>query len=160
MIQLTEEISSQENMTAWLSQVENPESSMVRDSVLSLLQPRLVSCDFENCSAEFLFRVQDWQLNPEKGLHGGILVTGFDVSFGLLCHYFAKQHMVSTISINTTFLKPICPTDVIHYRVRITHLGHTVYQLVGEAYLEREDILAATASASFIKLQQTFEEPI
>lgn len=160
MIQLTEEISSQENMQAWLSQVENPESTIVRNNIISLLQLGLVSCDFENRSAEFLFRVQDWQLNPEKGLHGGILVTGFDISFGLLCHYFAKQHMVSTISINTTFLKPIRPTDVIHFRVRITHLGHTVYQLVGEAYLERENILAATSSASFIKLHQTFEQPI
>ena len=28
--------------------------------------------------------VQQWQLNPEGILHGGVLVTAFDTVFGLL----------------------------------------------------------------------------
>lgn len=160
MIYLTEEHSSQEEMLAWLKQLENPEFGLVKDSVLQLLQPKVVSCDYENRTAEFAFAVQEWQLNPEKGLHGGILVTGFDVSFGLLCHYYAKQHMVSTITIDTTFLKPIQPTDVIHFKVKMTHKGRTVYHLTGEAWLERDNILAATSTSAFMRLEQTFEKQI
>ncbi|MBM6830076.1 PaaI family thioesterase [Anaerotignum lactatifermentans] len=160
MIYLTEEHSSQEEMLAWLKQLENPEFGLIKDSVLQLLQPKVISCDYENRTAEFAFAVQEWQLNPEKGLHGGIIVTGFDVSFGLLCHYYAKQHMISTISIDTTFLKPVMETDTIHYKVRINRMGHTIYHLTAEARLERDDILAAVSNATFMKLEQTFPTPV
>lgn len=156
MIYLSEESASQENMEAWLSQLKEPEFCLVKGTLLRFLEPQFISCSFAERTAEFAFAVKDWQLNPAKGLHGGILVTGFDISFGLLSHYFAKQHVVSTISINTTFLKPVQPTDVVHYKVRMTHMGHTVYQLTAEAFLERENILAATASATFMKLNQTY----
>lgn len=160
MIYLSEESASQENMEAWLSQLQDPEFPLVKGTLLQHLKPQFVSCNFAERTAEFAFAVQDWQLNPAKGLHGGILVTGFDISFGLLSHYFAKQHVVSTISINTTFLKPVQPTDIVHYQVHITHLGHTVYQLTAEAFLERDHILAATASATFMKLHQTYPSPV
>lgn len=67
MIYLNEETSSQENMEAWLSQLSDPEFPLLKDSVLKLLKPRLVACNFEEKSAEFAFTVEDWQLNPEKG---------------------------------------------------------------------------------------------
>ena len=160
MIYLTEENASQENMEQWLGQLADPEFRLVKGSVLELLKPRLIACDYENRSAQFAFDVKEWQLNPEKGLHGGMMVTGFDVSFGLLSHYYAKQHMVSTININTTFLKPVLPSDTIHFHVKMTLLGRTIYNMVGEAWLERDHILAATASTSFMKLDNVCEAPI
>lgn len=160
MLYLTNELSSQENMEAWLSQLKNPQFGLVKDSILELLEPRLVCCNYEKREAEFAFDVKNWQLNPQKGLHGGILVTGFDVSFGMLCHYYAKQHMISTVSIDTTFLKPVLETDTIHYKVRITHMGRTIFHLTAEAWLERDNILAAVSNASFMKLEATFPNPV
>ncbi len=160
MIYLSEETASQENMEAWLSQLKDPAFPLVKDTLLHFVEPQFVSCNFAERTAEFAFAVKDWQLNPAKGLHGGILVTGFDISFGLLSHYFAKQHVVSTISINTTFLKPVEPTDIVHYKVCMNHLGQTLYQMTAQAILEREQILAATASATFMKLHQTYPSPI
>ena len=46
MIYLSEETSSQENMEAWLSQLSDPEFPLLKDSVLKLLKPRLVACNF------------------------------------------------------------------------------------------------------------------
>ena len=43
MIYLSEETSSQENMEAWFSQLSDPEFPLVKDSVLKLLKPRLVT---------------------------------------------------------------------------------------------------------------------
>lgn len=160
MLYLSEETSSQKNMEAWLQQLNNPQFGLVKDSILEILEPRLVCCDYIQRTAEFAFDVKNWQLNPQKGLHGGILVTGFDVSFGLLCHYYAKQHMISTISIDTTFLKPVLETDTIHYKVRITRMGRTIFHLTAEAWLERENILAAVSNATFMKLEQTFGKSI
>ena len=147
-------------MEAWLGQLSNPAFSMVKHTILRELKPRLVACNFAERTAEFAFDVMDWQLNPEGGLHGGILVTGFDVSFGLLTHYFAKQHMVSTVQVSTNFLKPIGPKDTIHYKVKINSLGRRIVSLTGEAWLERDDILAATASTTFMKLEKIFPQPV
>lgn len=158
MIYLSDDRNSQEDMEAWLGQLSDPNFSMVKNTILSQLKPRLVTCDFQEKTAEFAFDVMDWQLNPEGGLHGGILVTGFDVSFGLLTHYFAKQHMVSTVQIGTNFLKPVGSNDTVHFQVKITSLGRRIVSLTGEAWLERDHILAATSSATFMKLEKTFSE--
>lgn len=160
MITLNEGINSQEDMEGWLSLLGTENFPISEEGVLRLLAPRFVSCNFKEKAAVIAFGVDDWQLNPEGGLHGGIIVTGFDVSFGLLCHYFAKQRMISTINLFTTFLKPILPTDVVNYHVHIVSYGKTIVNLVGEARLDRDNILAATASASFMILHKEFEKNI
>lgn len=160
MIGLKDGVSSQENMYAWFSQMGGPDFPLTGSGLLPLLKPRFVSCDFAAKAAVFAFDVKEWELNPEGGLHGGIIVTGFDISFGLLCHYFAKQQMISTVNITTTFLKPVRPEDTVYYHVQVTSLGHTLVSMTAEARLGREDILAASATATFMILDKTFPEPI
>lgn len=160
MITLKDEISSQENMEAWLSQLGHPDNPISNKGVLVHLKPRFVSCDFENRDACIAFDVLDWELNPGGSLHGGIIITGFDVAFGLTCHYYAKQHMISTVNLTTTFLKPILPGDTVNYHVHITSLGRTLISMTAEARLSRGNILAATATSTFMKLDKTFAHPI
>ncbi len=160
MICLSDERNSQEDMENWLSQLGDPMFPIVKKTVLGALKPQFVSCSFADKTAEFLFPVEDWELNPEGGLHGGILVTGFDVSFGLITHYFAKQHMVSTVQISTNFLKPVSAHDNVQFKVKINALGKRIVSLTGEAWTEGQEVLAATASATFMKLSSTFTEPI
>ena len=160
MIILKDEISSQENMEAWLSQLGHADNPISNNGVLKDLKPRFVSCNFAEKKACFAFDALDWELNPGGSLHGGIIVTGFDVSFGLTCHYYAKQHLISTVNLTTTFLKPILPNDTVNYHVQITSLGRTLISLTAEARLTRDNILAATATSTFMKLDKTFEHPI
>jgi acyl-coenzyme A thioesterase PaaI-like protein len=160
MIVLKEEISSQENMEAWLSQLGHPDNPISNKGLLEHLKPRFVSCDFEKREACIAFDVFDWELNPGGSLHGGIILSGFDISCGLTCHYYAKQHMISTINLTTTFLKPILPGDTVNYHVRITSLGRTIVSMTAEARLSRKNILAATATATFMKLDKTYPTPI
>lgn len=160
MVILKDGVSSQENMQGWISQLSDPEFPIAKAGLLSLLKPRFISCSFEQKMLEIALDVKEWELNPEGGLHGGIIVTGFDVSFGLLCHYFAKQRMVSTVNITTTFLKPIRSDDTVHYRAHVTSLGRTLVSMTAEARLERDDILAATGTATFMILNKELPEPI
>ena len=76
MIILKDEISSQENMEAWLSQLGHPDNPISNNGVLKDLKPRFVSCDFAEKKACFAFDALDWELNPGGSLHGGIIVTG------------------------------------------------------------------------------------
>lgn len=160
MIELKDGVSSQENMRAWFAQMGSPDFPLMGSGLLPLLKPRFVSCDFAKKAAVLAFDVKEWELNPEGGLHGGMIVTGFDISFGLLCHYFAKQQMISTVNITTTFLKPIRPEDTVYYHVQVTSLGHTLASMTAEARLGREDILAATATATFMILDKALPERI
>lgn len=145
---------SQADMEAWFSQMNNSEFPMTNVGVLDLLSPRFTGCNFEKKELVLSFDVKSWELNPEGGLHGGIIVTGFDTTFGLLCHYYAKPNMVCTININTTFLKPILPNDTVEYHARIISHGKNVVSMVGEARLKRENILAATATTTFMVLDK------
>lgn len=160
MITLKDEISSQENMEAWLSQLGKPGNRISEHGLVAEVKPRFISCDFAQREACIAFDVYDWELNPGGSLHGGIIVTGFDMACGLLCHYYAKQHMINTVNLTTTFLKPVLPGDTIYYHAKITSLGRTLMSVTAEARLARGDILAATASVTFMKLDKTFATPI
>lgn len=162
LITLKDEISSQENMEQWLSQLGHPDNPISNKGVLVHLEPRFVSCDFEKKEACISFEAMPWELNPGGSLHGGILMTCFDVSFGLTCHYFAKQHMITTVNLTTTFLKPVLLGDVVQYRVKINHLGRTLVSMVAEGWVNRngKEILVGTATSTFMKLDKTFETPI
>ena len=160
MIILKDEISSQENMEAWLSQLGHADNRISNSGLVERMNPRFVSCDFARREACLAFEVYDWELNPGGTLHGGIIVTGFDMAFGLTCHYYAKQHKITTVNLTTTFLKPILQGDTVNYHVKITSLGRTLVSMTAEARLSRGDILAATATATFMRLDKVFDVPI
>lgn len=161
-ITLKDEISSQENMEQWLSQLGHPDNPISNNGVLEHLKPQFISCDYANREACIAFEALEWELNPGGSLHGGIIVTCFDVSFGLTCHYYAKQHMVTTVNLTTTFLKPVLLGDVVHYHVKITNLGRTLISLTAEGKVNRngKEVLVGTATATFMKLDKTFDRPI
>lgn len=159
---LSDEVNSQENMEQWLSQLGHPDNPISNHGVLVHLEPHFVSCDFAKKEACIAFEALPWELNPGGSLHGGIIMTCFDVSFGLTCHYFAKQYQISTVNLTTTFLKPVLLGDLVHYHVRITNLGRTLISMVAEAKVTRngKEILVGTATSTFMKLKKTFDNPI
>ena len=162
LITLKDEISSQENMEQWLSQLGHPDNPISNKGVLVHLEPHFISCDFEKREACIAFEALPWELNPGGSLHGGIIITCFDVSFGLTCHYYAKQHMITIVNLTTTFLKPVLLGDMVQYRVKITNLGRTLISMVAEGWVNRngKDILVGTATATFMKLDKIFDQPI
>ena len=129
MVTLKDEISSQENMEQWMSQLGHPENPISNKGVLVRLQPQFVSCDFEKRENCIAFEALPWEQNPGGTLHGGIIITCF---------------------------------DVVEYRVRITHLGRTLVSMMAEGHVNRKgkDVLIGTATATFMKLDKTFDHPI
>ena len=79
-----------------MSQLGHPENPISNKGVLVRLQPQFVSCDFEKRENCIAFEALPWEQNPGGTLHGGIMITCFDVAFGLTCHYYAKQHQITT----------------------------------------------------------------
>ncbi|KAF5069876.1 Thioesterase superfamily protein [anaerobic digester metagenome] len=148
---------SQKNMEAWFSKISAPDSFLKKRGVIPLLNPNYKKCNFEKKELTLAFKVMDWELNPEGGLHGGMIVSGFDITFGLLCHYFSQPNMVCTVNLSTTFIQPVFPGDTVEYHARIISQGKNVVAMTGEARLIRGNILAATASTTFMILNKTLE---
>lgn len=155
MLRLQEGISSQENMHAWFSQMQTSDFALAKTGILSEMDPKFESCNLERKELLLSFAVKDWELNPEGGLHGGMIMTAFDLSFGLLCHYFSKQKAICTVNLSTNFLKPIPPSGNVVYRIKAVSTGKTIVSMTGEAMFE--DVLAATASATFMILNNQLD---
>lgn len=157
---LSKETESQKNMEEWFVKILMPDSVLYGEGIIPKMHPEYISCSLQGKWAEFAFKIQDWQLNPGKNLHGGVIATQFDTSFGILVRYFAKQNLVTTVQLAINYLKPILPKDKVHYRVKANSRGKTLVSLTGEAYLERENILAATATATFMILDKVYEKEV
>jgi len=153
----TEILTEQEKMEQFFKKIFSPTSSFYRQGIIPMMDPHFVSCDHENTSLTLSFRGMDWQLNPEDIIHGGILVTAMDTTLGSLCHYIAKLKMVTTVSINTTFLKPVLVGDELFITAKVISLGRTLVSLTAEGVLHRTGKCAISASSTFMILTKEYD---
>ncbi len=123
---------------------------------ISYVNPQFKSCDFINKELVLKFNIQEWELNPQNSLHGGITASVLDTTFGYLAHYFSENRYVTTISLTTNYLKPIWKNDTIEVHGKIASLGKNIVNLTGEINIPERNIIAATATASFMILQNKF----
>ncbi len=121
------------------------------------LAPKFVSCSHNESSLTLEFKVADWMINPEKILFGGAMVSMLDNTYGFLCHYFAGENFISTISLNTTFLKPGKLGDIIHVTAKAVSHGRTIVNMNGEVFDVTQNKLIGTSQTSFMILDRKVE---
>ena len=145
---------NQEDMEEWMKALFAPESKdYLQRGIMSQLGLEFVSCDFEKREAVFAFQTQSWQQNPYGILHGGITCTCFDSVMGILLHYFTKPFQVTTTNMRTDYLKPIQLGDQVVFQVKALSLGRTLSTLQAEAWIPERGVLAASAIASYMRLE-------
>ena len=95
-------------------------------------------------------------LTVENIMHGGIISTALDTSMGLLAHYYThlSAPTVVTVTMNVTFLKPVLAGDIFHIQCQLDSLGRTLTTVKAEVRLERDDILAGIATATFMAVNE------
>ncbi len=121
------------------------------------LDPKFVECNYEEKSIILEFKVKEWQINPEKILFGGAMVSMLDNAYGFLCHYFAGERFISTISLNTIFLKPGKLGDTIQVKVKADSYGKTIVNMSGEVYDITQNAMIGTSQTSFMMLDKKAE---
>lgn len=151
---------SQEDMTLWFQGISNKNSRLLRQGVIPKMEPRFRTCDFEAGTLEVAFQVLPWELNPQKVVHGGIISTAVDTTLGMLCHYYVNPHVITTVSLNTTFHKPIVLGDTFVIKGKIDFLGRSLVTVSGEIYSKEDTVLAATSTATFKILHELQHEPL
>lgn len=143
---------SQADMEAFFHAAMLPGSELKHHGVIPQMDPRFVTCDFEKGTLEMAFDAQEWELNPENILHGGIISTALDTSMGFLAHYYThlSAPTVVTVTMNVSFLKPVLAGDTFHIKTQLDSIGRTLATVKAEVRLEREDVLACIATATFM----------
>lgn len=147
---------SQEHMEQFFHDAMKPDSQLKHHGVIPEMDPRFVSCDFEKGILEIAYDVKEWELNPEDVIHGGMISTALDTSMGVLAHYFThlSSPTVVTVTMNVSFLKPILLGDTFHIKAELDSLGRTLATVKAEVRLEREDVLACIATATFMAVNE------
>ena len=111
------------------------------------LEPQFAGCSAEERSLSISFRVQEWMLNPNGTLHGGMLTTAVDVCMSVLARYLSKKRVMVTAQLSVNFLRAIRPEDVFTVHVMADHVGRR--STVVHAWVSVDSVSkhAATATA-------------
>ena len=143
---------SQAHMEEFFHAAMKPDSQLKHHGVIPRMDPRFVACDFEKGTVSFAYDVKPWELNPENIIHGGMISTALDTSMGMLSHYYThlSAPTVVTVTMNVSFLKPIQPSDTFYVNCQLDSVGRTLATVKAEVRLERENILACIATATFM----------
>lgn len=115
----------------------------VRDDVLA--HPLHRACGLtlvraENGESEVGIELNDFTLNPEGALHGGMLYTFFDVAsfLAVLTLLDADRHAVS-IETHTSVLRAAFRGDRVRLRSRVERLGRRLASMRAEAHAIKPD---------------------
>lgn len=154
---MTENMTKQAEMESYYKELMSTILAEGKKGLVPKLAPKFVSCSHNDSSLTLEFKVADWMINPEKILFGGAMVSMLDNTYGFLCHYFAGENFISTISLNTTFLKPGKLGDIIHVTTKAVSHGRTIVNMNGEVFDVTQNKLIATSQTSFMILDRKVE---
>ena len=98
-------------------------SDELQNRINEKMEPRFAGCSAEERSLSISFDVQEWMLNPNGTLHGGILSTAVDIGASVLARYFAKKRIMVTAQLSMNFLRAIRPEDIFTVHVVADHTG-------------------------------------
>ena len=106
-----------------LGKVFAEKNEALQNRVNDQLNPQFAGCSAEEKSLSISFGVQEWMLNPNGTLHGGILTTAVDIGMSVLARYFAKKRIMVTAQLSMNFLRAIRPEDIFTVHVAADHTG-------------------------------------
>ena len=133
-----------------LSAVFTEKSEQLRSRVNDMLDPQFVGCSAEEKSLSISFGVQEWMLNPNGTLHGGVLSTAVDMGMSVLARYVRKQRGAATVQLSINFIRPVNKEEEFIVTASADHSGRRSTVIRAEVVVKSTGKLAATASGVFM----------
>lgn len=151
---------SQADMEEWFQMITTEGSRLLSHGLAARVSPKYVSCSYEESRAELAYNVMRWDMDAQNTVHNGIIAAALDTSLGMLCHYYTKPRVVTTVNLNTTYHAPVLLENTFHVKGKIDFLGRSLCTISGEVWTEGGSTLAATATAVFKILRETQHNPL
>ena len=127
--------------------VFSEKSAEMCNRVNDKLDPRFAGCSVQERALDICFGVQEWMLNPNGTLHGGILTTAVDMGMSVLARYFARKRVMVTAQLSMNFLRAIRPEDIFTVHVVADHTGRRSTVVHAWVSVSTSEKHAATATA-------------
>jgi uncharacterized protein (TIGR00369 family) len=106
-----------------------------------------------NKSLTISFPIREDQTNPVGSLQGGILGSFFDDTFGPLAFKTTQKPCVS-IDMTVNFIRQVRPGEIVTIKAEFKSKGRTLLQLYGEAYNDKNKLIATATSNMLIYERQ------
>ena len=100
----------------------------LKDSINAMMQMEKVAINEEARSLMLFFPVQEWQLNPAKTMHGGMICTLMDMSMAAIAYSFSDAIATPTISMACNFDCAVYQNEELHVTCYLDHLGKKIAQ--------------------------------
>ena len=127
--------------------VFSEKSAEMCNRVNDKLDPRFAGCSVQERALDICFGVQEWMLNPNGTLHGGILTTAVDIAMSVLARYLSRKRIMVTAQLSMNFLRAIGPEDVFTVHVVADHVGRRSTTVHAWVSVDSSAKYAATATA-------------
>lgn len=114
------------------------------------LAPQLVDCDPDAGWVELKYEVAEWMRNLRGSVHGGAVCAILDNVMGALAWCVAGGTPCPTLSLQTSFVRPLTVGTVVHARADLTSGGRTLSYTQGRIWLEgTEERILSTGTAVY-----------
>lgn len=120
--------------------------------VYSMMVPTFYSCDFNKKELTLSYHVLEWELNPNGIMHGGIITTAFDNTFGMLSRNLSGTNNITTVNIAVSFLKPVPLGTTLLVTATANSVGRTIISMTATAVIKGSEVLVGTANSTFMIL--------
>lgn len=137
----------QEFMADILCRVFSEKTEEMEGRINDYLAPRFVGCDAENRSMRISFNAQEWMLNPNGTLHGGMLSTCVDMAMSVLARYLSKRRQMVTAQLSMNFLRSVQRGETFTVHVTADHVGRRSTIVHAYVSIEGCEKKACTATA-------------
>ena len=139
--------SEQVFMERVLTAVFAEKSQELENRVNDKMAPRFSGCSAEDRAMSVSFTAQEWMLNPNGTLHGGMLSTAMDIVLSVLARYLTKKRVMVTAQLSMNFLRAIQENDTFTVHAAADHVGRRSVVIQAYVTVNNTDKRAATASA-------------
>jgi len=144
---LNEQLNMEDRIKRYLAYTNDPVKGA---GIMNMMQPDFVSCDYENRNLILSYKIQKWQLNTQSVMHGGILTSAMDNCCVLMTHYYAGRSLITTIDMETRFLKPVFLTDTLFVEAHAVSKGRKTVNYVVTAWTDDKANPVAIATCTFM----------
>lgn len=141
---------SREDMTRLLEEYTRQCRELRPGTINAGMAPRLAGCSPDEDWLELEYEAAEWMRNLRSSVHGGAVCAMLDNAMGGLAWCLSGGSPCPTVSMQTSFVRPLTVGMTIHIRARLVSGGRTLAYTEAHMWAgEDEGRVLATASAVY-----------
>lgn len=129
-----------------LSAVFTEKTEELKDRFNDRMNPQFYSCSAEQKSLSVSFTTEEWMLNPNGTLHGGLSGATVDMVMSILARFLVKRRTVVTVQLNTNYLRSVRRGEDFVVHVVADHVGRRCVMTHAYVTTEASDKPVITAT--------------